>query len=162
MKRIGVISDTHLNGPDDRLEALAREHFADVDLIIHAGDMVHGSVLDVFRSLGRDVVAVCGNMDGYDVRASYPVQRIIEVEKITLGVMHGWGASSGIRRRIRDALPGVDAIVYGHTHEGFAALEAGIFFFNPGSPLESRFTSTRSIGIMTVDGTTITGDIIPI
>ncbi|HOS97872.1 MAG TPA: metallophosphoesterase [Deltaproteobacteria bacterium] len=162
MKRIGVISDTHLNGPDDRLETLALNYFADVDLIVHAGDMVHCSVLDVFLALGRDVVAVCGNMDGYDVRASYPVQRIIEVEGVTLGIMHGWGAPSGIRRRIREALPRVDAIVYGHTHEGFAAFDAGVFFFNPGSPMESRFTSTRSIGIMTVKGTTITGDIIPV
>lgn len=28
----------------------------------------------------------------------------------------------------------VDAVIYGHTHEGFSGTQAGIFFFNPGSP----------------------------
>ncbi len=56
----------------------------------------------------------------------------------------------------------VDAIIYGHTHEGFSDTEAGIFFFNPGSPTDSRFTSRRSIGIITINKHTIVGELIPL
>jgi len=160
MKRIGVLSDTHLHGPDIGLEELAARHFWDMDLIVHAGDMVNISVLDVFAVLGKDVIAVCGNMDGHDVRSSFPMQRIIEIEQIRIGIVHGWGSPHGIRQRIRNAFEQVDAIIYGHTHVGFSDMEAGIFFFNPGSPTDSRFTSSRSLGIITVQGHSIKGEII--
>lgn len=160
MKRIGVLSDTHLEGPDDALVALAVEHFGDTDLIVHAGDMVRLSVLDVFAGMGKDVVAVCGNMDGHDVRSSFPVQRTIEIEQTRIGIVHGWGSPHGIRLRIRDLFEGVDAIIFGHTHESFLGTESGIFYFNPGSPTDSRFTSSRSMGIITVQGHSIEGEII--
>lgn len=160
MKRIGVLSDTHLRGPDAVLEKLAAGLFSDVDLIIHAGDLVDLSVLDVFKGLGTDVVAVCGNMDGPGVRSSYPVQLVIPVENLRIGIIHGWGSPHGIRPRICHAFVEVDAIVYGHTHEAFSGTEAGIFFFNPGSPTDSRFTMHRSVGIMTVHGHSIEGAIV--
>jgi len=160
MKKIGVISDTHLTGPDSYLEEIASRIFVDVDFIIHAGDMVRMEVLDVFIQMDKRVVAVCGNMDGMDVRQSYPASRSIEVEGVTLGITHGWGAPAGIRQRIANTFRDVDSIIYGHTHEGYAGYEAGIYFFNPGSPTDSRFTSTRSVGIITVDGKSIEGEII--
>lgn len=160
MMRIGVLSDTHLQGPDDALEELAARHFSDMDLIIHAGDMVNLSVLDVFAELDKDVVAVCGNMDGHDVRSSCPAQRIIHIEQLKIGIVHGWGSPHDIRQRIRNAFEQVDAIIYGHTHECFCAMESGIFYFNPGSPTDSRFTSTRSLGIITIQGHSIEGEII--
>ncbi len=160
MKRIGVISDTHLHGPDPGLGELAAQYFSDVDLIIHAGDMVHLSVLDVFAGLDREVLAVCGNMDGPDVQSSYPAQHTIQVEGLKIGVMHGWGSPHGIRQRILNTFERVDAIVYGHTHEAFSGNESGIFFFNPGSPTDSRFTRSRSMGIITVRGNSIEGEIL--
>ena len=160
MKRIGVLSDTHLDGPDAGLEELAARHFSDVDLIIHAGDMVNLSVLDIFADLDKNVIAVYGNMDGPEVRRAYPAQRIIQIEELQIGIMHGWGSPHGIRHRILNAFEHVDAIVYGHTHEAFSGTESGIFFFNPGSPTDSRFTSSRSVGIITVQGHSIQGDII--
>lgn len=160
MKRIGVLSDTHLHGPDTGLEELFARYFSDVDFIIHAGDMVNLSVLDILADLDKKVVAVSGNMDESDVRSSYPAQRIIQTEQLRIGIMHGWGSPHGIRQRILNAFEKVDAIVYGHTHEAFSGRESGIFFFNPGSPTDSRFTSSRSIGIITVQGLSIEGEII--
>ncbi len=160
MKRIGVISDTHLNGPDHLLEEIASGIFADVDFIIHAGDMVHLEVLDVFFQYDKHVVAVCGNMDASDVRNAYPAARSIDVEDVTLGITHGWGAPAGIRQRIMSSFSDVDSIIYGHTHEGFEGHEAGIYFFNPGSPTDSRFTSPRSVGIITIHENSIKGELI--
>jgi len=162
MKKIGVLSDTHLTGYDQAFEALAVRYFSDSDLIIHAGDMVTLGVLDPLFQLNAEVVAVCGNMDFEEVQAAYPAKRIITVEDVRIGIIHGWGNPHGIRARIRASFEAVDAIVYGHSHQPFSAVESGIFFFNPGSAAESRFTLYRSIGIMRVEGHKIKGEIIPL
>lgn len=160
MKKIGVLSDTHLTGYDPDLELLVTKHFSDADLIVHAGDLVTLDVLDVFAALDKEVAAVCGNMDPPEVRRALPEKRVVTVEDVRLGVIHGWGSPHGIRDRIRHSLKNVDAIVYGHSHQAFAGTESGTYFFNPGSPTDSRFTSRRSIGIMWVEGSTIRGEVI--
>jgi hypothetical protein len=63
---------------------------------------------------------------------------------------------------IMNSFKDVDAVIYGHTHEGFSGSQAGIFFFNPGSPTDSRFTIRRSIGIITIHKHTIVGELIPL
>jgi putative phosphoesterase len=160
MKKIGVISDTHLKKPDENLYAIARKHFYDVDLIVHAGDMVTLDVLDCFVESGKEIQAVCGNMDSPEIQRSYPVSRRLTIEECSIGIIHGWGSPNGIRRRIRASFDNIDAIIYGHTHQAFSAIEAGIFFFNPGSPTDSRFTTSNSIGIIIIDGKKIEGEII--
>ncbi|HOO36809.1 MAG TPA: metallophosphoesterase family protein [Deltaproteobacteria bacterium] len=160
MTKIGVISDTHRRSPDTFLETVIRKHFHDVEMVIHAGDMVTLDVLDLFMALDKEVIAVCGNMDSADVQRSYPTSRTIRIEELSIGIIHGWGSPHGIRRRIRTSFERVDAIIYGHTHQAFCAYEAGIFFFNPGSPTDSRFTSSNSIGIIRIDGKMIEGEII--
>ncbi|MFY9398431.1 MAG: metallophosphoesterase [Desulfomonilia bacterium] len=160
MKKIGVISDTHITGYDAGLELLVMRHFSDADLIVHAGDLVTMDVLDVFSALGREVAAVCGNMDSLEIRKILPEKRIITVEDVRIGVIHGWGSPHGIRDRIKHSFENVDAIIYGHSHQAFAGTESGTYFFNPGSPTDSRFTSRRSIGIMQVEGNTIRGEVV--
>jgi putative phosphoesterase len=160
MKKIGVISDTHLKRPVESLYAIARKYFNNVDLIVHAGDMVTLDVLDCLAELGKEIQAVCGNMDPPEIQRSYPVSRTITIEECSIGIIHGWGSPNGIRHRIRASFDNVDAIIYGHTHQAFSAMEAGIFFFNPGSPTDSRFTTSNSIGIIIIDGKKIKGEII--
>jgi len=160
MKRIGVISDTHMKRPDRYLEKVAKKHLKDVDMVIHAGDMVCLDVLDIFHEMGKNIIAVCGNMDMADVREYYPAKRQITIEGITIGITHGWGSPDGIRQRIRPSFDKVDAIVYGHTHQAFSGVESGILFFNPGSPTESRFTTSNSVGIIEVHDNNIKGEII--
>ena len=46
--KIGVLSDTHISGFDQNLKKIIDEHFSDVDLIFHAGDLVDLCVLDLF------------------------------------------------------------------------------------------------------------------
>lgn len=160
MTKIGVISDTHLRDSNILIETIMQRYFNDTDLIIHAGDMVTLDVLESFTSPGRDVIAVCGNMDLPDVQKTCPVSRIIDVEDLRIGITHGWGAPGGIRERIQRSFDDVDIIIYGHTHQAFAAYEAGTYFFNPGSPTDSRFTSANSIGIIQINGQDMEGKII--
>ncbi len=78
--KIGVISDTHLTSCDDRLTRLLKDHFRDVDLILHAGDLVDLRVLDAFA--GKEVKAVCGNMDLPSVRQSLPKKLVLQRKQL--------------------------------------------------------------------------------
>ncbi len=162
MQKIGIISDTHLQTSTADLELTAARYFSDVDLIIHAGDIVSPAVLDAFFALGKKVEAVCGNMDPPEIGRMFPFRRILTVENARIGIIHGWGSPQGIRDRIRSQFhqEKVDAIVYGHSHAAYAATENAIYFFNPGSFSRPRFTSDRTIGIMEVNRKTVTGKII--
>ena len=147
--KVGVISDTHLPGYDDRLKKIIDTHFGDVDIIIHAGDLVDLRVLDIFA--GKDVRAVCGNMDYPSVKEKLPNQLLFEINGFKFGVIHGWGAPWGIEEKILATIGNLDCIVYGHTHKPVCHKNAGVLFFNPGSPTDRRFAAHRSIGILEID-----------
>jgi len=147
--KIGVISDTHLPGYDQRLETIVNKHFGDVDIIIHAGDLVDLRVLDIFAD--KEIKAVCGNMDYPSVKEELPEQLLFEIKGFQFGVIHGWGSPAGIEERILARLGKLDCIVYGHTHIPACHKSGGVFFFNPGSPTDKRFAAHRSLGILEID-----------
>ena len=88
--KIGVISDTHLEDYDDTMRRRIAEHFSDVDMIFHAGDMVDLRVLKIFGE--KTVKAVCGNMDNYSVKEKYPEQLLFEIKGFKFLLIHGWGS----------------------------------------------------------------------
>ena len=147
--KIGVISDTHLPGYDERLKRIVDEHFGDVNIVIHAGDLVDLRVLDIFE--GKEVKAVCGNMDYHSVKEKLPEQLLFEIRGFKFGVIHGWGAPGGIEEKILAKTGSLDCIIYGHTHKPACHKKAGVLFFNPGSPTDKRFAAHRSIGILEID-----------
>jgi uncharacterized protein len=157
--KIGVLSDTHISGFDRNLKNIIDEHFADVDLIFHAGDLIDLCVLDLFG--GKEVRAVYGNMDSHRVRQELPEQLLMEIQGFKIALIHGWGAPSGIERKLADKVGKQDCIVFGHTHYPVNKKIDGVLFFNPGSAVDKRFASSRSIGILEV-GEEITGRIITI
>jgi hypothetical protein len=147
--KIGVISDTHLNRYHQGLADLIERHFKDVDLILHAGDVVDAPALDVFA--GRNVVLVAGNMDSPAIRDTAPVKRIIPAGKFTVGLIHGWGAPEGIEDRIIKEFDALDVLVYGHTHRAASRIKNGVLFFNPGSATDRRCAPFTSIGMLEID-----------
>jgi putative phosphoesterase len=155
--KIGVISDTHLRFRDKELERIVEDHFADAEIILHAGDLVRLDILDVFA--GKEVYAVCGNMDSEEVVQSLPVKRIIKVRDHRIGLIHGWGDPFDIEDRIRAEFEDVACLVYGHTHRPVNEKKDGTLFFNPGSPTDRRFSPCNSVGILDVNET-IRGEII--
>ena len=66
-KRIGIISDTH-GCWDEKYET----YLGECDEIWHAGDIGTMEVADRFEAMRPVFRAVCGNCDGYDLRARYP------------------------------------------------------------------------------------------
>jgi putative phosphoesterase len=133
------------------------DHFRDVDLILHAGDLVDIRVLDAFT--GKDVKAVCGNMDPMSVRNTLPDRLILNIDNYKVGLVHGWGMPFGIEKKILKEIGHVDCLVYGHTHRAANAVKNGILFFNPGSAIDKRFAFRNTVGILEI-GERIKGEII--
>ena len=158
--KIGVISDTHLRGPDERLLAIIRKHFNDAELILHAGDLVDLKVLDAFGD--KDVIAVCGNMDTIRAEDEIPPKRVLQIGRFRIGLIHGWGSPLDLEDRIRREFENVDCIVYGHSHDPVNHIREGILFFNPGTPFDRRYGDSRTVGILEVGEDAITGRIIAI
>lgn len=165
MKTIGVLSDTHLTAPSGLLHtvkqkirnkrtiadlrAIVQQHFSGVDLILHAGDVVETTVLDMLRELAP-VEAVRGNMDSAAIQNSFPSQKVLEIENRKIGLTHGDTTPQGIVERVTQLFTNVDAIVFGHTHQPMNEMRDGILFFNPGSPTDRIFAPYTSIGILKV------------
>ena len=148
--KIGIISDTHMSKPSKELGALTSGVFSDVAMILHAGDVTRLRVLEAFSD--KEVIAVSGNMDQYDVRGTLPLSHVAVVDGYRIGLIHGWGGPSGIEDRVSQSFSDVNAIVYGHTHTPANHWHEGVLMFNPGafSGSYSR-KGYRSVGILTID-----------
>ena len=155
--KIGVISDTHLNGYDEPLRNSLSAYFSDADLILHAGDMVDVSVLKIFGN--KEVKAVCGNMDNESVRRTFPERLLFEINGFKFLLTHGWGSPWGLEEKISTGLEDIDCVVYGHTHKPANHKRENILFFNPGSAVDRFFNSSKTVGILEIDKD-ITGRII--
>lgn len=155
---IGVISDTHVKKPTPELHELQHTVFADVSLILHAGDLTELEVLEAFSD--KEVVAVQGNMDSGAVRNQLPSNEVIEIEGFRIGITHGLGNPFGVPKKLAGTFDGVDVIVYGHTHRSDNKVRDGVLFFNPGAFSSGfPFFGGGSVGILTL-GERVSGQII--
>lgn len=148
--KIGIISDTHMSRPTRELANVTSRIFADVAMILHAGDITRMRVLEAFSD--KEVIAVRGNMDRYDGSGTLPETHVVTVEGYRIGLIHGWGSARGIEDRVLQSFSDVNAIVYGHTHAPANHLKDGVLMFNPGAFSGSRLhRGYRSVGILTID-----------
>ena len=128
--KIAVLSDTHVLSfteiPEKTREALSK-----VDLILHCGDFVARDVLEGLKRI-NDVRAVCGNMDSNELKKILPEKEVFIAGTKKIGIIHGWGAPSGIEDRVRRMFDRLDVIIYGHSHVPQNKVIDGTLFFNPG------------------------------
>ncbi len=148
MIRIGVLSDTHITEVHREFRRIVETMFRDVDILIHAGDMTSVEVFDYLSQW--DLRAVRGNMDDFKLKPLLPDKRIEEVEGMKIGIIHGRGSPEGIMDLVLDEFPGVDLIVFGHSHVPINGTKNGIRLFNPGS-LRGRYSYPGSAGIIEID-----------
>ena len=104
--KIGVLSDTHA-GSLDELSPVLLKALSEVDLIVHAGDMVAKNVLDGLKGL-KEVRAVRGNMDSYELKGALSETEVFSIAGRRVGVVHGYGAPFGIEGRVREMFDEVD------------------------------------------------------
>ncbi len=151
--RIGVISDTHIPDRAKDIPQKILEEFKNVDMIIHAGDLVDLNVLNKLKTVCNNVKAVWGNMDSDEVRKALPEKEILKIGNYNVGIMHGYG----IPNKLIDLLTSVfkdsdvNLIVFGHSHAPFNEKREGILFFNPGSATDKIFSPYNSYGIIEIN-----------
>ncbi|MGW8161311.1 MAG: metallophosphoesterase family protein [Desulfobulbales bacterium] len=158
MKTIGVLSDTHLIETDKRFKEQAARVFADVDMIIHAGDLTSLTVLEVFA--GKVIHAVHGNMCGPATMNALPASKIIFVNDFRFGLAHGAGFMPHIEDRLFDFFAPIDCIVYGHTHQPTCHRYGPTLMVNPGSfTATGRYGASGTYAIIKVGRTSLQGEI---
>jgi hypothetical protein len=147
--KIAVISDTHLAHPTEGFRRHMKALFSDADIMIHAGDMTSSNVFDYLSNW--DLRAVRGNMDDPDLGARLPERRVEEIAGRRIGIIHGWGSPQGIENAVLSAFPGVDIIVFGHSHLPLNMKKRGVVLFNPGS-YRGGYSTTGTVGIIEIAG----------
>jgi uncharacterized protein len=146
--RIAIVSDTHLPRGRRRIPDACLALCREADLILHAGDLSAGSVLDDFEALGPPVAAVHGNVDEPEVLVRLPPARVVEAAGARIAMLHDAGPAAGRLGRMRARFPGADAVVFGHSHIPLHETgEDGFQIFNPGSATDRRRSPTHTMGV---------------
>jgi len=142
--KIGLISDTH-----GLLRGGVFDHFAGVELILHAGDIGSLDLLTELEAVAP-VIAVYGNTDDFEVRDQVEEVAALELEGRHVVLIHGDQFGSPTPRHLREAFPGADIIVYGHTHRPLVDRGGGALVVNPGAAGPRRFELLPTLGLLTI------------
>lgn len=159
VKKVGVLSDTHLRRVTKDLRDIIDRHFSGVEMILHAGDFVSVELVRFFKEMNFH--GVHGNMDGLDVKRSLPEKEVVQIGQWRIGLIHGWGPPEGIEERIRPEFPDADVIVYGHAHRSANHATEGVLLFNPGTATGYTPSGVNTVGVLEL-GETVRGEIIEI
>ena len=144
--RLGVISDTH-----GLLRPEVFDAFAEVDQILHAGDVGDPGILDDLAALGP-VTAVYGNTDGAELRGSLPRVAKMRLEGFDIVVTHGDQLGSPTPQALNAAFPDAQIIVFGHTHRPLLTIvDVVVTVMNPGGAGARRFSLPPSVGILELE-----------
>jgi putative phosphoesterase len=134
-----LLADTHV---PKRAKSLPSEVWAavdDADVVIHAGDWVDLALFEELNARSNSLIACWGNNDGDELRARMPERADVTLDGVKIGVVHETGSSAGRERRMSDAYPDIDVLVFGHSHIPWDTVTGtGLRLLNPGSPTDRR------------------------
>ena len=137
--RLVLISDTHLPVRAKKLPAPVWEAIDSADVVIHAGDWVSVALLDELEARAARLIGCWGNNDGPELRARLPEVARVTLDGVSVAVVHETGSAKGREERCEKAYPGVDVLVFGHSHIPWdTTSRAGLRLLNPGSPTDRR------------------------
>ena len=155
--RVVALADTHLTPRSARgLSSRALAHLAEADVIIHAGDVVDGEVLDGLSALAP-VHAVLGNND-VALRGRLPEVLELELGGVAVAVIHDSGPSAGRERRLKRRFPDAGLVVFGHSHIPLLAEGLdGQRLCNPGSPTRRRAQPHHTLAVLELEAGAIRG-----
>jgi putative phosphoesterase len=144
--RIGVISDTH-----GYLDGFVFHAFADVQQILHAGDVGEDRILDELEEIAP-VIAVSGNVD-FGVTPRRPHKWCGDLAGVRICMTHGHLLDA--RDYNKSALEffageNPQIIIHGHSHIARHDKYEGISFLNPGAACRPRFRDVPSVAIIEV------------
>ncbi len=139
--RIGVIADTH-----GVVHSRIADVFADVDHILHAGDVGGAHVLAALRAIAP-VTYVDGNNDG-DATGE-DIKRVV-LGDVRILLTHILPRPRRMDARVRESLRNspADVVIFGHSHLPHDEVIDGVRFINPASAGPRRFDYPTSAGIL--------------
>ena len=137
--RVGLISDTHGLLRPEALDALA-----DVEVIIHGGDIGGPEVLERLAALAP-VHAVRGNNDQGPWAGKLPVTLVLPLAGVRIQVVHDVKHLS-----IEPGAARPQVVVSGHSHKPGVVERDGVLFVNPGSAGPRRFNLPVTVGYLTL------------
>lgn len=110
--KIGLLSDTH-SFLDDKIY----EYFQNVDEIWHAGDIGDIKVADRLEKF-KPFKAVYGNIDGHELRERYPEELILNMEGVSVWMIHIGGYPPKYTSRTRNKIMELNPKLFicGHSH----------------------------------------------
>lgn len=149
--RVVVLADTHVRDVGStRLPDAAWGELRLAEVILHAGDVVEGGLLDELRAMAP-VHAVLGNND--TLRQALPETLELELDGVRVAMIHDSGPRAGREGRLRRRFPTADVVVFGHSHIPWnAAGLDGQLLFNPGSATQRRRQPARTLGVLEISG----------
>jgi len=139
--RIGIISDTH-----GLLRPGVADLFANVDHILHAGDVGGEHVLRGLRELAPVTYVGGNNDDGRDgldiVRVTLGGVRILLTHILPKPAKPRAAVIASLKKRP------ADAVVFGHSHLPHNEVIHGVTYFNPASAGPKRFRNPVLVGML--------------
>ncbi len=150
MKRIALLSDTH-GYLDDRMIELLGE----CDEIWHAGDIGGCAVTDRLMQV-KPLKAVCGNIDGAELRAQFPQLLRFRCEGVDVLMTHIGGYPGHYNRNLLPVLKNnpPKLLITGHSHILKVIFDSKyqLLHINPGAAGVQGFHLVRTIVRFTIDG----------
>ncbi|MTI88345.1 MAG: metallophosphoesterase family protein [Balneolaceae bacterium] len=150
MIKIGLISDTH-----NYLDPQVSEYFADRDEIWHAGDFGTIAIAEELEQIAP-VLGVYGNIDGQDIRQTYPLHQRFEREGLDIWMTHIGGIPGRycipIREEMEENTP--ELFICGHSHILKIARDQKMdkmLYMNPGAAGKQGFQVYRTIVRFEID-----------
>ena len=135
-KRVLAIGDFHIPERADWVPRMLEDEVTkkSYDLVLCTGDLTSEDVLAWLKELAPEVHVVRGNMDYLRL----PLQVVIAVEGLRIGVYHGAGVHPRgdlAKLALKAKQLGVEVLATGHTHYPKVALvrEQEVVIVNPGS-----------------------------
>ncbi|MBD8014973.1 metallophosphoesterase [Microbacterium sp. APC 3898] len=151
MKKIVIVSDTHVPFRAKKLPQKLVDACQEADFIIHAGDW---QTMDVYHELAAyaDIDGVTGNVDPWDILDKFGRKKIFTFGDLKIGVVHGDSDRKPTEKQAFDTFANddVDIIVFGHSHTPIMREVEGITLFNPGSPTDKRRQEQYSFGLLEI------------
>jgi uncharacterized protein len=125
-KNVAILGDTH-----GLLRPELAEHLANIDLILHSGDVGQLTVLHRLKQYAP-VVAVRGNVD--DHLKDLPETELVSVHDHLVYLLHVLGNLD-----FDPAVAGISLVVSGHSHQASIRQVKNVLYVNPGSIGPRRF-----------------------
>ena len=150
MKRIALLSDTHSHLDDQMIRLLA-----ECDEIWHAGDIGSCSVADRLMQI-KPLKAVCGNIDGADLRVQFPSLLRFHCEGVDIMMTHIGGYPGHYERNLLPLLKNnpPKLFIAGHSHILKVIFDPKfqLLHVNPGAAGQQGFHLVRTMVRFTIDG----------